>query len=157
MLDYSVNVLYYIHIKTTTAYEVNQMSLGAKFNLIGRLVADPKIVTNSRGNQTAFITLAVDKGYRDNQTGQWVERADFLDVIAYGDNFVAMLANVYKKGTLVAVEGEIGTRKIKVESGHEQTIPALRIENIETLHTSMYELRHAAAFHSLESESIYKP
>ena len=109
------------------------MSLGAKFNLIGRLVADPKTVTNGRGNQTAFITIAVDKGYRDNQTGQWVERADFLDVIAYGDNFVAMLANVYKKGTLVAVEGEIGTRKIKVESGHEQTIPALRIENIMKL------------------------
>jgi single-strand DNA-binding protein len=109
------------------------MSLGAKFNLIGRLVADPKVNTNARGVQTAYLTVAVDQGYRDNQTGQWVDKADFHDVVAYGDAFVGMIGKNYHKGTLVAVDGSIGTRKVKLATGYDQSIPALRIENIMKL------------------------
>ena len=109
------------------------MSLGAKFSLIGRMTNDAKVHTNTRGVQTAFLTIAVDQGYRDSQTNQWVDRADFHDVVAYGEGLVGLITKNYPKGTLIAIDGSIGTRKVKLETGYDQTIPVLRIDKIMKL------------------------
>lgn len=109
------------------------MSLGAKFTLIGRVVADATVNTNARGVQTAYLKIAVDQGYRDSQTGQWVDKADFHDLVAYGDGLVGLIAKNYPKGTLMAIDGSIGTRKVQLATGYEQSIPALRIDNVMKL------------------------
>ena len=108
------------------------MSINANFKLIGRLVADPKVQVNGRNVKTAYLTLAIDKGYK-GEDGQWVDKAEFQDVVAFGDGIADTIERNYKKGTLLAVDGTIGTRKVKLENGYEQSIPALRVDKIMKL------------------------
>ncbi len=76
---------------------------------IGRLTKDSEIHTNSKGNQFIVFTLAVNKGYGDNQTTIFVS-------CCAGGILVNPLSKA-KKGSLICVTGDLSTELYQKKDG----------------------------------------
>ena len=84
-----------------------------KVVLIGRLTKDPDLRYTQSGIAVAKFTLAVDRGFK-NQDGE--KQADFIPITVWrglAENCAKYLA----KGRLVAVSGRIQTRSYDGEDG----------------------------------------
>lgn len=77
-----------------------------KVILIGRLVRDPELRYTPNGKAVANFTLAVDRGFKDKETGE--SQADFIRIVTW-DKQAELCANNLGKGRLVAVDGSIRT------------------------------------------------
>ena len=77
-----------------------------KVILIGRLVRDPELRYTPNGKAVANFTLAVDRGFKDKETGE--SQADFIRIVTWNKQ-AELCANNLAKGRLVAVEGSIRT------------------------------------------------
>ncbi len=90
-----------------------------KVILIGNLGQDPEVRYMPGGNAVTSITLATSETWRDKQTGEAKERAEWHRIV-----FMGMLAEVagkhLKKGSQVYVEGKLRTRKWQDQSGQER-------------------------------------
>lgn len=81
--------------------------------LIGRLTRDPELKYTPNGKAVATFTLAVDRGFT-NQQGE--READFIPIVAWNkraENCSKYLA----KGSLVAVEGKLRVRSYEAKEG----------------------------------------
>jgi single-strand DNA-binding protein len=96
--------------------------------LIGRLTKDVEVKHLGFGDVCNF-TLAVRRRYK-NQEGKY--DADFVLCSAYGD-IAYEIANEYKKGELVSIEGEIRTRHYDKEDGTRIFITEVRVNQINHL------------------------
>lgn len=72
-------------------------------NLIGRLTAKPELQKTNNGKEYSRVTLAVNRRHK-NQNGE--QEADFISIIYWG-KIAEALVSYAKKGTLIAIEGEI--------------------------------------------------
>jgi len=76
--------------------------------LIGNLCNNPELKEFSNG-RCANITLATNSSWKDKNTGQQQEKAEFHRVVFF--NKLAEIAGQYlKKGSKVYIEGSIRTR-----------------------------------------------
>lgn len=74
--------------------------------LIGRLTKDPELRYTPQGKAVANFTLAVDRGFKDKETGEG--SADFIRIVCW-DKQAEVVANNLTKGRLVCAEGSIRT------------------------------------------------
>ncbi|MDD2370987.1 MAG: single-stranded DNA-binding protein [Firmicutes bacterium] len=77
-----------------------------KVTLVGRLVRDPELRYTPSGKAVANFTLAVDRGFKDKETGE--STADFIKITTW-DKQAENVGNILKKGRLVLVDGSIRT------------------------------------------------
>lgn len=77
-----------------------------KVTLVGRLVRDPELRYTPSGKAVANFTLAVDRGFKDKETGE--SSADFIKITTW-DRTAENVGNMLKKGRLVLVDGSIRT------------------------------------------------
>ena len=80
--------------------------------LYGRLTRDPELKYSQGGVANTFTTVAVDRGMT-NEKRQQAEAAgqptaDFIGIKAFGKT-AELLANYFRKGNRVALEGRIQT------------------------------------------------
>ena len=76
--------------------------------MVGRIVADPKVIENEEGKQVCNVTIAVPRSYK-NINGEY--DTDFIDVTLF--NGIAQNTVEYcKKGDLVGIKGRIQTNEI---------------------------------------------
>jgi len=85
-----------------------------KVVLVGRLTKDPELKhTNSNNIAVVSFTLAVNRPFSSNQSGQGQnenqQTADFINCIAWRRQ-AEVIAQYMNKGSLVAVDGRIQTR-----------------------------------------------
>lgn len=80
--------------------------------LYGRLTKDPELRYSQNGTASCFTSVAVDRGLskekRQEAEAAGQPTADFIGIKAFGKT-AEMLANYFKKGNRVAVEGKIAT------------------------------------------------
>jgi len=70
--------------------------------IMGRLARDPELRRTQSGTAVASFTLAVDRDFKDKQTG---ERAtDFIDVVAWRQTG-EFVSRYFSKGRMAVVEG----------------------------------------------------
>ena len=95
---------------------------------VGRLVRDPEIKESENGNKYTNITIAVPRGYR-NENGEY--DADFIDLrLCKG---VAETTSEYcKKGDLIGAKGRVETR-VYEKDGEKKYITELVAEKITFL------------------------
>jgi single-strand DNA-binding protein len=87
--------------------------------LIGNVCADPETKYLPNGNAITNVTLATNESWKDKQTGQMQERAEFHRVVMFGK--VAEIAGEYlRKGSQVYVEGKLQTRKWTDKEGQDR-------------------------------------
>lgn len=75
-----------------------------KVTLVGRLVRDPELRYTPSGKAVANFTIAVDRGFKDKETGE--SNADFIKITTW-DKQAENVGNMLKKGRLVLVDGSI--------------------------------------------------
>jgi single-strand DNA-binding protein len=104
-----------------------------KVMLIGRLGQDPKISYTQSGSPVVNMSLATDEGYKDRQSGQFVERTEWHRVVVFGQP-AEFCANYLAKGRLVFVEGRLQTRKWQDQSGQDRwttEVVAVRVQGLD--------------------------
>lgn len=102
--------------------------------LIGRLTKDIELRHTQNGKAVGTFTLAVDRLPDKNGNKQ----ADFINVIMWGS--MAENANKYVfKGSLVAVEGRIGTRSYDSQNGQKKYVTEVVCERIQFLNSKKEE------------------
>lgn len=84
--------------------------------LIGRLTRDPEIKYTANGIAVANFTLAVDRGFT-NQQGE--RETDFIDCTAWR-KLAEVVTNNLGKGRLVAVEGRLEIQRYQTEDGQKR-------------------------------------
>ena len=93
-------------------------------SISGNLGRDPELRVTPTGTSVLSLSVAVNDRVRDQQTGEWRDRANWVDVVVFGsraDDIAPRLA----KGSKVAVSGRLrwsqwqdkqtGTNRSKLE------------------------------------------
>ncbi len=90
-----------------------------KVIILGRLGADPEVRYLPSGSAVTNLRVATNEGYKDKQTGQFVESTEWHRIVLFGR--LAEIAGEYlKKGRNVYIEGRIRTRKWQDQSGQDR-------------------------------------
>jgi single-strand DNA-binding protein len=82
----------------------------------GNLTRDPELRHTGGGTAICELRVAVNSRRKDGQSGEWVDKANYFDVVvwgAQGEN----CANYLSKGRPVAVEGRLDWREWEAKDG----------------------------------------
>ena len=91
-----------------------------KVILIANLCADPEIRTFGNGGKVASLRVATNETWKDKNSGERKERAEFHTVAIYSEPLVRVVEQYLKKGSKVYVEGQLETRKWQDQSGNDR-------------------------------------
>ncbi|HEX6972380.1 MAG TPA: single-stranded DNA-binding protein [Limnochordia bacterium] len=97
--------------------------------LIGRLVADPQLRYTPSGIPVTNFTLAVNRGFT-NQQGE--QETDFIDTVCWR-KLAETVANHLTKGRLVAVEGRLQIRSYDASDGTRRKAAEVVADNVRFL------------------------
>jgi len=84
--------------------------------ITGNLTKDPDLRHTGGGTAVCELRVAVNSRRKDGQTGEWVDKPNYFDVVvwgAQGENCATYLA----KGRPVAVEGRLDWREWEAKEG----------------------------------------
>ena len=95
--------------------------------LMGRLVRDPELRHTQSGTAVASFTLAVDRDFKDKQTGE--KATDFIDIVAWSQQ-ADFVCKYFQKGSLIAIEGSLQTRQYQDKQGNNRTAVEVVANNI---------------------------
>ncbi|QID93551.1 single-stranded DNA-binding protein [Limosilactobacillus fermentum] len=98
--------------------------------LIGRLTKDLELRYTQSGVAVARFNLAVNRQFKDKQTGQ--READFISCQIWRQG-AENLANYTHKGSLIGVEGRITTSKYENKEGQRVYRTDVTVENFSLL------------------------
>lgn len=88
-----------------------------KIIIMGRLVRDPELRRTQTGTGVGSFTLAVDRDFKDKQTG---ERAtDFIDCVAWGTTG-EFVQRYFTKGRMAVVQGRLQLRDWTDRDGNKR-------------------------------------
>ena len=98
--------------------------------LIGRLTRDPELRYTNSNRAVCQFTLAVDRPFTNQSTGQ--READFINIVVW-DKQAENVGKYITKGRLVAVEGRIQTRNYDNNEGKRTYVTEVIASNVEFL------------------------
>ena len=85
--------------------------------IMGRLTADPELKTTASGLSVLSFSVAVDRNYQKEGEEKAV---DFINVVAWRKT-AEFVSKYFHKGSMIAVEGSIQTRKYEDKDGNKRT------------------------------------
>lgn len=89
-----------------------------KIVLQGRLSKNPELRHTQGGNPVVSFRLAVDRDFKDKQTGE--KAIDWIDVVAWR-NTAEFVSRYFTKGRMAVVEGRIQMRDWTDKDGNKRT------------------------------------
>jgi single-strand DNA-binding protein len=99
-----------------------------KVIMIGRLTAQPELVTTANDKSVTRVTLAVNRRFK-SQNGE--READFISLVVWG-RLAETLASYAGKGSLLSVDGELRTRKYE-KDGHMNYVTEVLCHSFQLL------------------------
>lgn len=97
--------------------------------LAGRLTRDPEMRTTTTGKSVASFSIAVDKRFKGGDDGQ---TADFFRCNCW-EKTAEFVANYLTKGSLVAVDGRLQSRKFQDKDGNNREVVEVVAESVQSL------------------------
>ncbi len=94
--------------------------------IMGRLVADPELRTTPGGVTVATVRLAVDRDFKNKQTGE--RETDFINVVAWRQT-AEFISRYFSKGRMAVVEGRLQIRQYTDKEGNKRTAAEVVAEN----------------------------
>lgn len=85
--------------------------------IMGRLTRDPELRRTQSGTPVASFTLAVDRDFKDKQTGE--RTTDFIDVVAWRQTG-EFVSRYFSKGRMAVVEGRMQMRDWTDKDGNKR-------------------------------------
>lgn len=95
--------------------------------IMGRLVADPELRYAPSNIPTASFRLAVDRDFKDRETGE--RKADFINVVAWRST-AEFVARNFSKGRMAVVDGRLQIRDYTTKDGTRRTIAEVVADNV---------------------------
>ncbi len=93
--------------------------------LMGRLTADPELRATPAGVSVTSFTIAVERSFvKQGEQRQ----ADFIDIVAWRST-AEFVCKYFQKGSLIAVDGSIQTRRYQDKEGHNRTAFEVVVDN----------------------------
>ena len=105
------------------------MSINRVF-ISGNLTRDAELRQTSGGMQVLRFGVAVNDRAKNQQTGQWEDRPNFVDCVAFGARAEG-LARVLRKGMRVAVDGQLRYSSWQAQDGTRRSKLEVVVEEIE--------------------------
>jgi single-strand DNA-binding protein len=100
--------------------------------LSGRLVRDPEVRFTPGGVPVANFSIAVNRRFKDRQSGEWRDDTAFLDIVAW-QQLAERCRDGLHKGSAVIVEGRIQTRTWETQDGQKRKAVEINAQSIEFL------------------------
>ena len=99
-----------------------------KVIMIGRLTAQPELVTTSNEKSVTRVTLAVNRRFK-SQNGE--READFISIVVWG-RLAETLVSYAGEGSLISIDGELRTRKYE-KDGHTKYVTEVLCHSFQLL------------------------
>lgn len=97
--------------------------------LAGNLVDDPELRFTPSGVAMAKLRVAVNRRWRDRQTGDWQEDTSFFTATCWREQAEAV-AESLQKGTRVIITGRLEQRTWETEQGERRSVVEIQIDEI---------------------------
>lgn len=98
-----------------------------KIFIMGRLARDPELRHTQSGTAVASFTLAVDRDFKEKNTGEKV--TDWIDVVAWR-NTAEFVSKYFSKGRMAVVEGRLQIRDWNDRDGNKRRSAEVVADNI---------------------------
>jgi single-strand DNA-binding protein len=95
--------------------------------IMGRLTRDPELRHTQTGTAVASFTLAVDRDFKDKQSGE--RSTDFIDVVAWRQTG-EFVSRYFTKGRMAVVEGRLQIRDWTDKEGGKRRSAEVVAENV---------------------------
>ena len=95
--------------------------------IAGRMVRDPELRRTGSGKAVSSFTLAVDRDFKNQQTGE--KEVDFFDCVAWGaagEN----AARYFSKGQMAMVTGRLQIRQYTDKNGQKRRTAEILVNSI---------------------------
>ncbi len=93
-------------------------TLRNKVSLIGRLGAQPEVMTFESGRKMARFTLATNESYK-NKDGEWQENTQWHIITAWGKT-AELVGKLLQKGNEIVVDGKLITNTYETKEGEKR-------------------------------------
>lgn len=98
-----------------------------KIFIMGRLTRDPELRHTQTGTAVASFSLAVDRDFKDKQTGE--KTTDFIDVVAWRGT-AEYVSRYFTKGRQAVVEGRLQMRDWTDKEGNKRRSAEVVADNV---------------------------
>lgn len=98
-----------------------------KIFIMGRLCADPELRHTQSGTAVASFRLAVDRDFKDKETGE--RKADFINVVAWRHT-AEFVSRSFTKGRMAVVCGTLQMRDWTDKEGNKRVSAEVVAENV---------------------------
>mgnify|MGYP006297511803 CR=1 FL=1 len=88
--------------------------------LIGNLGRDPEVRNFANGGRVCSLRLATSETWKDRESGERRERTEWHNVAIFPEGLVKVAEQYLRKGSKVAVTGQLRTRKWQDQSGQDR-------------------------------------
>ena len=100
--------------------------------ITGNLTRDPELRSLQSGMSVCSLRVAVNTRRKDNQTGEWQDKANYFDVTVWGRQG-ENAAQYLSKGRPVAVDGRLEWREYQDKDGNKRQAVDIIADNIQFL------------------------
>ena len=94
--------------------------------VMGRLTRDPELRRTGSGIAVANFTIAVDRDFGKNESGE--KETDFFDVVAWRQTG-EFVSKYFTKGRMIVVDGKLQTRSWTDKDGNKRKTVEVVAEN----------------------------
>ena len=115
--------------------------------IMGRLTSTPELKTTNSGLSVTSFTVAVDRRFQ--KQGE-EKQTDFLNVVAWRQA-ADFVCKYFSKGDMIAVQGELQTRRYEDKDGNKCTATEIVADNVSFCGGK----KETAAAHTGESYDDY--
>ena len=95
-------------------------------SLNGRLTADPELKATPSGVSVCAFSIAVERNQK-SKDGEKI--TDFINIVAWR-NTAEYVSKYYKKGQMIAIQGELQSRKFTDKGGVNHTVYEVNAEKV---------------------------
>lgn len=95
--------------------------------IMGRLTKDPELRTTQSGTPVTSFTLAVDRDFKDKDSGE--KSTDFIDVVAWKQT-AEFVSKYFSKGRMAVADGRLQIREWKDKDGNNRRTAEIVAENV---------------------------
>ena len=95
--------------------------------IMGRLTRDPELRHTQSGTAVASFTLAVDRDFKNKQSGE--KETDFIDVVAWRQTG-EFVSRYFTKGRMAVVEGRLQVRDWTDKDGNKRRSAEVIADNV---------------------------
>lgn len=103
-----------------------------KVIIVGHVAADPELRTTQSGQKIANLTVATNETWKDKNTGERKEKAEFHRVVIFNEGLARVAEQYLRKGSKVYIEGQLQTRKWQDQSGQDKYSTEITLSNFNS-------------------------